>query len=153
MAVVIGAPDHPALVIHAGAGRTDEQHVAASGASLGADVLRIVAGIAGLLHEDGDLLLRRDLVQDVVEQACEDPVAAIALGYPEPAFRETEATGELHQCRVGGDDLVERRIGPGDREGLGLGRRPVAAHLRTRRTALRLRVRGGDADHGDRNGA
>ena len=79
LSIVVGAPDHAALVIHARAGRTDQQHMTATGASLRADMLRIVAGIAGLLHEDGDLLLRRDLVEDVVEQACENPVAARAL--------------------------------------------------------------------------
>ena len=79
LSIVVGAPDHAALAIHARAGRTDQKHMTATGASLRADMLRIVAGITGPLHEDGDLLLRRDLIEDVVKQACENPVAAPAL--------------------------------------------------------------------------
>ena len=37
-------------------------------------MLRIVACIAGTLHEDGDFFARRDLIEDVVEQAREDLV-------------------------------------------------------------------------------
>jgi hypothetical protein len=58
--------------------------------------------------------------------------------------------GKLYKLRVRSNDLVERRIGPCDREGLGLGRRAVTAHLRTDRSALRLCVRSRDADDGDR---
>jgi hypothetical protein len=58
LSIVVGAPDHAALTIHARAGRTDQKHMTATRASLRADMLEIVAGIAGLLHEDGDLLLR-----------------------------------------------------------------------------------------------
>ena len=121
-------------------------------ASLRAHVLRIVAGVAGLLHEHGHLFLRGHLVEHVVEQAGEDPVAAVAVGDPEPAFGETEAMGQLHELGVGRDDVVERRIGLGDREGLGLGRRAVAPHLRRGRTALCLCVRGQGGDDGDRKG-
>ena len=92
------------------------------------------------------------LIEDVVKQACEDPVAALALRDPQPAFGETEAAGKLHQLGARRNDLVERRIGLGDREGLGLGRRTVAAHLRNGGAALRLRVRSRDTDDGEQNG-
>jgi hypothetical protein len=95
--------------------------------------------------------LRSDFVEHVVEQACEDPVATPALCDPKPSFREAEAVSQLDQLGIGRDDLVERRIRPGDGEGFGLGRRPVAAHLRAGRTALRLRVRSRGTDYGDRN--
>src|SRR4029453_10215639 len=89
--IVIGAPDQTALVIHSGARRTNEQHVTATRAGLRADMFGIVARIPGLLHEDGNLFLRCHLVEDVVEQAREDPIAALAVHYPETAFGETEA--------------------------------------------------------------
>src|SRR5678815_5681533 len=97
LSIVVRAPDHPALTIHARAGRTDQKHMTATGASLGADVLDVVAGIASLLHEYRDLLLRGDLIQHVVQQACENPVAAGSVRDPEPAFRETKAASKLHQ--------------------------------------------------------
>ena len=67
LSIVVGAPDHAALMIHARTGRTDQKHMTATGTSLRADMLRIVAGITSPLHEDGDLLLWRDLVEDIVK--------------------------------------------------------------------------------------
>src|SRR5215813_2462777 len=90
LSIVVGAPDHAALMIHARAGRTDQKHMTATGASLRADMLGIVAGITGLLHEDGDLLLRGDLVEDVVKQTCKNPVAAVPFRDPQPGFGETK---------------------------------------------------------------
>src|SRR5215813_4028292 len=112
LSIVVGAPDHAALVIHARAGRTDQKHMTATGASLRADMLGIVAGITGPLHEDGDLLLWGDLIEYVVQQACENPVAAGPFRDPELAFGKTKAARKLHQLRAWRDDLVERRIGP-----------------------------------------
>ncbi len=127
--------------------------MAAAGARLRADMVRIVAGIAGLLHEDGDVFLRRDFVEHVVEQAGEDPVAARAVGDPEPAFRETKSTRQFDQLCIGRDDGVECGIGSGNREGRGRWRGSVAAHLRTCRTALRAGVRDEGENHRDRNDA
>src|SRR5262249_27453088 len=148
--VVIGAPDQTSLVIHSSAGWTNQQHVTAARARLRADVFGIVACIPRLLHEYGNLLLWCDLVEDVVEQTGEKPVAGPALRDPDTAFGETESTGKLHQLRVRRDDLVECRVGPCDREGLGLGWRAVAAHLRTGRSALCLHSHSRYADYGDR---
>src|SRR5215831_9266587 len=150
LSIVVGAPDDAALMIHARAGRTDQKHMTTAGASLRADMLGIVAGITGLLHEDGDLLLRGDLIKHVVEETCENPIAARAFRDPEPTFGETKAAAKLHQLRAWRDDVVERRIVPRDRERLGLGWRTIAAHLRNRRAALRLRDR--DSDDGKQNG-
>src|SRR5262245_58311357 len=100
LSIVVGAPNHAALMIHARAGRTDQKHMTATGASLRADMLGIVAGITGLLHEHGDLLLRRDLIEHVVKQTCENPVAAGPFRDPEPAFGETKSAGKLLQFRA-----------------------------------------------------
>src|SRR5262245_7060020 len=152
LTIVVGAPDHAALMIHARTGRTDQKHMTATGASLCADMVGIVAGITGPFHEDGDLLLRGDLIEHVVKQTCENPVAAGPFRDPEPAFSETKAAGKLHELRTWRDDVVKRRIRPRDRERLGLGWRTVAAHLRNRGSALRLRVRKRDTDHAKQNG-
>src|SRR5215475_3880980 len=110
----------------------------AAGTRLRADMLWIVSGVPGLFHEDRKLLLWRELVQHVVEQASEDPVPAVALRDPESSFSEAKTAGKLDELGVGRDDLVERRVGPGDGEGLGFRRRPVSTHLRPSGTALRL---------------
>jgi hypothetical protein len=114
-------------------------------------MLGIVTGITSPLHEDGDLLLRGDLIEHVVKQACENPVTAGPFRDPEPAFGETKSAAELQELRAWRDDVVERRIGPRDRERLGLGCRTVAAHLRNR-GALRLGLRNRDTDGGKQNG-
>src|SRR4051812_1029538 len=121
LSIVIGAPDHAALTIHARAGRTDQKHMTATGASLRADMLGIVAGITGPLHENRDLLLRGDLIEHVVKQTCENPVAAAPVRDPEPAFAEAKPAAKLHQLRAWRDDIVERRIVPRYRERLGVG--------------------------------
>src|SRR5215468_9635915 len=108
LSIVVGAPDHAALAIHARAGRTDQKHMTATGTSLRPDMLGIVAGITGPLHEDGDLLLWSDLVEDIVKQTCKNPVATGPFLDPQPAFAETKAAGEFHQFRLGRDDVVER---------------------------------------------
>src|SRR6185437_15620986 len=119
LSIVVGAPDHAALVIHARAGRTDQKHMTAAGTSLRADMLGIFTGITSLLHEDGDLLLWRDLIEDIVKQACKNPVATGPFGDPQPGFGKTKAASKFHQLRSRRDDAVERRIAPRDRKRLG----------------------------------
>ena len=81
---------------------------------------------------------------------CPPPINAATrfAGFPDmyDVLQPRSAYGTTMITNWMGDDALLRELSM-------LGRRPVAAHLRTRRTALRLRVRGGDADHGDRNGA
>src|SRR2546423_13230343 len=112
LAIIIGTPDHTALMIHAGTRRTNEKYMTAPGTRLRADMLGIVPRVAGLLHEHGKLLLRSDLVQHVVEQAGKDPVSAVALRNPQPAFGEPEAAGKLDELRVRRNDLIECRVSP-----------------------------------------
>src|SRR5262249_40149910 len=89
-------------------------------------------------------------IEHVVEQACENPIAAAPFRDPEPAFSETKAAGKLHQLGVWRDDVVECGIVLRDRERLGLGWRTIAAHLRNHWAALRLRKR--DTDDDKQNG-
>ena len=86
-AVVVGAPDEPALRVQARAAGPDQQHVRAAAARLRAGVVRRRAGVAGVLQEHGDLLVRRDLVDDVVEQPADEQVAASCPRAPTPALR------------------------------------------------------------------
>src|SRR5215510_384844 len=114
LAIVIRTPDYSTLMIHPGTGRANEKHMTASGTRLRAHMLGIISGVPGLLHEHGELLLRGDLVQNVIEQAGEDPISAGAVRDPEPTFGETETAGKLDELGVGRDDLVECRVSFGD---------------------------------------
>src|SRR5438552_17647377 len=100
LSIIVGAPDHAALTIHSRTGRTDQKHMTATGASLRADMLGIVAGITGPLHEYGDLFLRSDHIEHVVKQTRGNPVAVGSFRDPAPAFGETKAAAKLHQLRA-----------------------------------------------------
>src|SRR5690606_29148188 len=67
--VVDGAPDQAPLRVEARAARADQEHVRAAAARLRADVTHVGARVRGPFHEHGDLLVGRNLVDDVVEQA------------------------------------------------------------------------------------
>ena len=131
-AVVVGAPDEPALRVQARAARADQQHVRAAAARLCAGVAHVRAGIAGLLHEHRHFVVRRDFVDDVVEQAADEQVAGVAFAHPDGAFVQAEAARDELGFGIARDDRVERRVRARDAERLRGGRRAVAAHVRHR---------------------
>ena len=55
-AVVVGAPNQPALRVQARAARPDQEHVRAAAARLGAGVADVRPAVAGLLNEHGHFL-------------------------------------------------------------------------------------------------
>ena len=91
--ILTGAPHQPALRVERGAVRADDDHVGPAGSGLQADVRRIVAAVTGLLHEDRHLVVQRDLVHDVVDQAAEQQVATPAVADPQHAFIDAESAG------------------------------------------------------------
>ena len=104
-------------------------------------MLSIVSRIPGLLHEHRKPFLRSDLVQNVVEQAGEDPVSAVAVRNPQPTFSEPETSGKLDDFGVRRNDLIECRISPGDGERLGFEEHAAFVQRRNRgRAAIQKEI-------------
>ncbi len=99
--------------------------------------------VARLVEEDRDPAVRRHLVDDIADDAADQEVARLAALAPDPdrPVGEAEPRGHGLQPGAGRDQGVQRRIGPGDPEG-----------LRRRAGRRGLRGRGGKAQPGGQQG-
>ena len=94
--------------------RADEQDVAAPAGRLRAGIHDVVARIAGLLHEEGELAIGRPLVDGVGRDVAEQQMPALGIVDPQRPLGHAEMPSEQLEARAGTENGVDGRIVPLD---------------------------------------